>query len=113
MTNPLDLAKTRLQLFGHSASGGGKASPYSYSGLANCFTDIVRREGWAALMKGAGKDNDGDHDCKWWWRRRRWWLSLIRFEPHRRSSLFSNGANKVPRRWFSHPLCFLFPRAFN
>ncbi len=62
MTNPLDLAKTRLQLFVQSGSGSGKALPYNYSGLANCFVDIVRREGWAALMKGAGNDdNDDDH----------------------------------------------------
>ena len=54
MTNPLDLAKTRLQLF--ASSNGGKGLPYNYSGLGNCFADIVRREGWAALMKGAGGD---------------------------------------------------------
>ncbi len=58
MTNPLDLAKTRLQLFANSNSGG-KGLPYNYSGLGNCFVDIVRREGWAALMKGAGGDGGG------------------------------------------------------
>jgi hypothetical protein len=57
MTNPLDLAKTRMQLFANTAvvgSSGTQGLPYNYSSLGNCFTDIVRREGWAALMKGAG-----------------------------------------------------------
>jgi hypothetical protein len=52
LTNPLDLAKTRLQLFVNSSSSHNL--PYKYSGLANCFIEIVRREGLAALMKGAG-----------------------------------------------------------
>jgi hypothetical protein len=86
MTNPLDLAKTRLQLFANTAgSSSVKGLPYNYSSLGHCFADIVRREGFAALMRGAGGvgddhvDFDGDNDIF----------------SHRCSRVLSNCSNKV------------------
>ncbi|XP_035243017.1 mitochondrial glutamate carrier 1-like isoform X1 [Anguilla anguilla] len=46
--NPCDVIKTRLQ----SLSKG--ANEESYSGIVDCFRKILRREGPAAFLKGAG-----------------------------------------------------------
>jgi hypothetical protein len=48
VTNPMDLVKTRLQV--------ARSNPelFDYTGTVDCATKIVRREGPAALMDGAG-----------------------------------------------------------
>jgi hypothetical protein len=86
MTNPLDLAKTRLQLFANTAgSSSVKGLPYNYSGLRHCFADIVRREGLAALMRGAGGGGDDDVDVD----------GNNHTFSHRCSRVLSNCSNKV------------------
>lgn len=55
VTNPLDLAKLRLQV--QRASAGAPRSDktaFGYSGVGDALRAIVRQEGAAALMRGAG-----------------------------------------------------------
>ncbi|KAJ8260433.1 hypothetical protein GJAV_G00182040 [Gymnothorax javanicus] len=46
--NPIDVIKTRLQSLNRGAN------EETYSGVADCFSKILRREGPAAFLKGAG-----------------------------------------------------------
>jgi hypothetical protein len=53
-TNPLDLAKLRLQVQrGRAAADPGGATPFQYHHTAHALAAIVREEGPAALLRGA------------------------------------------------------------
>ncbi len=55
VTNPLDLAKLRLQVQRASAhSVRADKTAFGYDGVADALQAIVRSEGAAALMRGAG-----------------------------------------------------------
>jgi len=55
VTNPLDLAKLRLQVQRASATGARTdKTAFGYSGVGDALRAIARQEGGAALMRGAG-----------------------------------------------------------
>ena len=56
VTTPLDVIKTRLMTQGGGSKLGEAKYPKSirYRGIWDCFSRIVRDEGWSALFKGLG-----------------------------------------------------------
>jgi hypothetical protein len=53
MTNPLDLAKLRIQVQRGAKAGGAKATPFHYRHMFDGLGQIVKQEGAGALWKGA------------------------------------------------------------
>jgi len=54
IANPTDLMKVRLQTDGMAKDEAGNLLPKKYTGMADCFTKIVKQEGVPALWTGVG-----------------------------------------------------------